>query len=53
MSVPVPPRTRGGLRVTSKSDAYAEPLIEATAKYQIWFEALDQDQRSDLLVWRV
>jgi hypothetical protein len=40
---------RTGLRAIAQSDAYAEPLTEATIKYRTWYEALDEDQRRDLL----
>ena len=36
------------LRTISSSDAYAQPLTEATSKYQAWYENLDETQRTDL-----
>jgi hypothetical protein len=39
---------RIGLRAIAESDAYAQPLIEATNKYQAWYEELDEDERKNL-----
>jgi hypothetical protein len=36
------------LRSIASSDAYAEPLTEATSRYRTWFENLDEDQRTSL-----
>jgi hypothetical protein len=36
------------LRTIASSDAYAQPLTEATSRYQAWYENLDEDQRTNL-----
>ena len=40
---------RIGLRTIASSDAYAQPLTEATASYQAWYENLDGSQRTSLV----
>ncbi len=40
---------RTGLRAIAQSDAYAEPLTDATANYQAWYESLGEDQRRELI----
>jgi hypothetical protein len=39
---------RIGLRTIASSDAYAQPLTEATSNYQDWYENLDESQRTSL-----
>jgi hypothetical protein len=39
---------RIGLRAIASSDAYGQPLTEATSKYRDWYENLDESQRDSL-----